>query len=203
MKNNLQNEFGNIDVYLFDQLLKGRIDKSHKILDVGCGYGRNISYLINNGYNVFGIDKNKEAIEYLKESCIINNKNFPITNFLNCSIEEMPFQEDEFDFIICNAVLHFAENKRHFESMLIAIWKVLKTNGILFVRLASDIGIENLVLDIGEGRYLLPDGSERYLVNLDDLINYTNSINGKLVDPIKTTNVQNLRCMTTWCLTKL
>ncbi len=70
------------------------------------------------------------------------------------------------------------------------------------MRLASDIGIENLVIDAGNRRYFLPDGSERFLVNEQMLLHYTNKLNGELYEPIKTTNVQNLRCMTTWCLKK-
>ena len=46
--------------------------------------------------------------------------------------------------------------------MLFSIWNKLNTNGILFIRLASDIGIENLVQSIENGNYLLPDGSTRF-----------------------------------------
>jgi len=100
-------------------------------------------------------------------------------------------------------VLHFAKDNNHFDAMLRSIWRVIKPGGYLFVRLASDIGIEGLVRELGNGRYLLPGGSERFLVNEQTLLRYTYELNGKLHEPIKTTNVQNLRCMTTWCLRKL
>ncbi|WP_255459103.1 methyltransferase domain-containing protein [Mucilaginibacter lacusdianchii] len=115
----------------------------------------------------------------------------------------MPFNDSSFDLIISSAVLHFAQSKQHFEAMLYATWRALKPGGYLFARLASDIGIENLLQPLGNGRYLLPDGSERYLVNEAQLLYYTKQLNGYLHEPIKTTNVQNLRCMTTWCLQKL
>jgi len=86
--------------------------------------------------------------------------------------------------------------------MLHSMWRVLKPGGYFFARLASDIGIESLVQNLGNGRYLLPDGSERFLVNEEMLLGYTQMLNGHLHEPIKTTNVQNLRCMTTWCLQK-
>jgi hypothetical protein len=105
--------------------------------------------------------------------------------------------------VISSAVLHFAADEKHFEAMLTSMWRVLKPGGYLFARLASDIGIEKHVRPLGNGRYFLPDGSERFLVNEQMLLNYTAKLNGNLFEPIKTTNVQNLRCMTTWCLQKM
>lgn len=202
MQNDLQYLFGNIDIYLFDQLLKGTFDDCSKILDVGCGNGRNLNYFLRNGFDVYGIDPNFNAIVEVQEL----SKNLapynPLENFIVTSAENLPFQASYFDLIICSAVLHFAQNQKHLDQMLHSIWRVLKPNGYLFARLASDIGIENLVKPLGDGRYLLPDDSERFLVNEKLLLNYTYKLNGTLYEPIKTTNVQNLRCMTTWCIQK-
>jgi hypothetical protein len=85
--------------------------------------------------------------------------------------------------------------------MLSSVRRLLRPGGFFFARLASDIGIENLVKPLGDGRYLLPDGSERFLVNQQMILDYTLQMGGQLAEPIKTTNVQNLRCMTTWCMT--
>ena len=82
------------------------------------------------------------------------------------------------------------------------MWRVLKPDGLFFARLASSIGIENQILPIGSGRYLLPDGSERFLVDEELLDSITNQMDGVWIEPLKTTNVQNLRCMTTWVLRK-
>ena len=198
----LLNTFGNIDIYLFDQLLKGRFDHCRDILDVGCGNGRNIVYFLKNGFNVYGIDQHEGAVEevqLLNKALAPSN---PVNNFKVGLAEDLKFDDCFFDLIICSAVLHFARNKDHFDDMLRSIWRVLKPEGFLFVRLASNIGIEHLVRPIGDGRYLLPDGSERFLVNEAMLLNYTDQLGGTLFEHIKTTNVQNLRCMTTWCLQK-
>ena len=202
MKNNLQETFGNIDIYLFDQLLKGRFDNCKTIVDVGCGYGRNLVYFLQHNYDVFGIDPNPEAIkEVIKLSLQLAPGNM-VDNFRVALAEHIPFQASFFDIAICSAVLHFAKDENHFDKMLQSTWNVLKPGGFLFTRLASDIGIEKLVINTGNGRYYLPDGSERFLVNEQILLHYTNKLNGELYEPIKTTNVQNLRCMTTWCLKK-
>lgn len=203
MKNNLQATFGNIDIYLFDQLLKGRFDHCQNVLDVGCGSGRNLIYFLRNGFNVFAIDNNEQSIKDVK---VLSQKLAPtnsVENILVASAEDMPFGNSAFDLVISSAVLHFAKNKEQFEAMLNSMWRVLKPNGFLFVRLASSIGIETLIKDIGDGRYLLPDGTERYLVDEQKLFQYSKQLNGRLFEDIKTTNVQNLRCMTTWCLQKM
>lgn len=202
MKNNLQAIFGNIDIYLFDQLLKGRFDNCKNIIDVGCGYGRNIVYFLHQGYEVFGIDQSPDAIKEVKQMSKQLAPGNNVNNFRVALVEENPFAESSFDIVICSAVLHFAKDKDHFDKMLQATWNVLKPGGFLVTRSASDIGIEKLVIDAGNERHLLPDGSERFLVNEQMLLQYTSKFNAELYEPIKTTNVQNLRCMTTWCLKK-
>ena len=201
MPNTLQQTFGNIDIYLFDQLLKGRFDNCKQILDAGCGTGRNLHYFLQNDFEVFGIDPNIQAIQAVQELSRTLAPQNPIENFSVTAVEHMSYNAAAFDLVISSAVLHFARDEQHFDSMLRSMFRVLKPGGYFFARLASDIGIEQLVKPLGKGRYFLPDGSERFLVNQKTLLNYTEEF-GKLYEPIKTTNVQNLRCMTTWCIQK-
>ncbi len=202
MQNNLQLLYGNIDIYLFDQLLKGRFNDCHKVIDIGCGGGRNLHYFLQNGFEVYGIDPDARAIEHVKQLSALLAPNNPELNFVVAAAEQLPYVDDSFDLAICSAILHFARDHAHFDTMLRSVWRVLKPGGYLFARLASDIGIEDLVTLIGDGVYLLPDGSTRYLVNQEMLLRYTAELGAELFEPIKTTNVQNLRCMTTWCLKK-
>lgn len=202
MQNKLQQAFGNIDIYLFDQLLKGRYDNCKKVLDVGCGSGRNLVYFLRNGYEVFGVDPQPNAVETVRKLSAALAPDNPQENFMVCSAENLPFSDATFDLIISSAVLHFAKDEQHFDSMLQSMFRVLKPGGYFFARLASDIGIEQLVKPLGNSRYLLPDGSERFLINEQVLLQYTNKL-GVLYEPIKTTNVQNMRCMTTWCVQKM
>ena len=202
MHNKLQDSFGNIDIYLFDQLLKGRFDNCKKILDIGCGGGRNIVYFLKNDFDVFGIDMDANAIESVRNMAREMSPGSGSENFVVAKAEDIPFGDATFDLVICSAVLHFAKSKANFEAMLRSAWRVLKPGGFFFARLASDIGMETLVKPSANGRYLLPDGTTRYLVNHDALMHYTQELNGELYEPIKTTLVDNLRAMTTWCMTK-
>jgi len=201
MQNKLQQAFGNIDIYLFDQLLKGRYDNCKKVLDAGCGNGRNLIYFLRNGYDVFGVDPQPQAVETVKALSATLAPDNPLENFIVSAAEDLPYTDDTFDLVISSAVLHFAKDVSHFDNMLRSMFRALKPGGYFFARLASDIGIEHLVKPVGNDRYLLPDGSERFLVNEQVLLQYTSQL-GILYEPIKTTNVQNMRCMTTWCVQK-
>lgn len=187
----LQQQFGPIDIYLFDQLLRGRIVPGMRILDAGCGSGRNLVYFLNEGYEVFGVDQDPAAISGL-----------PAANFRAANIEEMPFPDAFADVVISSAVLHFARDDDRFSAMLHKMWRVLKPGGLFFCRLASSIGIENQIQRIAGRVHLLPDGSERYLVDETLLSGLTKELGGKLLDPLKTTVVQNQRSMTTWVVRK-
>lgn len=194
--------FGDIDIYLFDQILKNRFAPEMKILDAGCGGGRNLNYFLRQRFQVFAVDRNDEAIEYVRSLAQMLAPELSPENFQISTIEKMPFADEKFDWVLSNAVLHFAEDEARFDEMLREMWRVLKPSGILFARLASTIGIENKVERIANRRYLLPDGSERFLVDEEMLLKTTENLGGMLVEPIKTTNVQNLRCMTTWIIWK-
>ena len=198
----LREVFGDIDVYLFDQLLKGRFTRGMRILDAGCGAGRNLIYLLRCQYDVFGIDESAAAIEELRYHAACLAPGLPAENFRVGDVRSLPFADGSFDVVISNAVLHFAANDRDFRRMLTELWRVLKASGILFARLASSIGIENRIRKLGGRRFLLPDGSERYLVDQESLLSFGDELQATLIEPIKTVNVQNQRCMTTWCLRK-
>jgi SAM-dependent methyltransferase len=200
---NVRETFGEIDIYLFDQILKGSFGVNSSVLDAGCGDGRNLVYFLRSGYEVFAVDQNPQAIEQVRLLAKALNPILPAENFQVSTVEKMPFPMERFGAVISNAVLHFASDRQHFYQMIEEMWRVLSNGGLFFARLASTIGIEDKLELIEERRYLLPDGSERFLVDEQFLISAANQLGGIWVEPLKTTNVQNLRCMTTWVLRKI
>ncbi len=199
---NVREMFGDIDIYLFDQILKSRLNVNISILDAGCGGGRNLIYFLRSGCEVFGVDENSHAVEQVRLLANALAPNLPGENFQLASVEKMPFPNERFDAIISSAVLHFAENEQHFNRMLEEMWRVLKSGGLFFARLASTIGIEDKIQLIKESRYLLPDGSERFLVDEEMLNAAMTRIGSIQLEPLKITIVPNLRSMTTWVLIK-
>ena len=199
----LQEQFGQIDIYLFDQLLKGRITPGMRILDSGCGGGRNLVYLLREGYEVYATDLDTAAVESVRALARRLAPGLPDTNFRVEATENMSFENGFADVVISNTVLHFARDDAHFEAMLRELWRVLKPGGLFFCRLGSTIGMENQVRRIEGRRYWSPDGSERYLVDAALLEAHTERLGGELADPIKTTVVHKQRSMTTWVMRKL
>jgi tellurite methyltransferase len=198
----LHQQFGDIDIYLFDQLLRGRIAPGNRILDVGCGFGRNLVYLLREGYEVYAVDSDRQAIDAVRRLAAKLAPALSADNFRLEPIEEMSFPNGFADFVISSAVLHFARDDDHFHAMLRETWRVLKPGGLLFCRFASSIGMERQIKPLGQRRFLLPDGSERYLVDEPLLRSLAEDLGGQLADPLKTTIVQDQRCMTTWVLRK-
>ena len=193
--------FGEIDIYLFDQLLRGRFDQRPRVLDAGCGDGRNLTYLLRRGFACFGIDRDPAAIERVRALAARLVRDLPLENFQAGRIDHLPWADGSMDAVVCSAVLHFASDLAHFDRMLQELWRVLARDGMLFARLASNIGLEAIVGAAGR-RVRLPDGSDRFVVDEAMLIERTERLGAELLDPIKTTNVQQQRCMTTWCLRK-
>ena len=198
----LQEQFGQIDIYLFDQLLKGRISPGMRILDTGCGSGRNLVYLLREGYEVYAADSDAQAVESVRSLARMLAPALPESNFRVEAVEHMSFDDACADVVISNTVLHFARDDAHFESMLHGSWRVLKPGGLFFCRLASSIGMESQVEPIEGRRYRLPDGSERFLVDEALLSSIAERLGAEMADPLKTTVVQNQRSMTTWVLRK-
>lgn len=198
----LHDQFGDIDIYLFDQLLKDRIAPGMCILDAGCGFGRNLVYFLREGYAVYGVDADPRAVESLRRLAASLAPTLPAENFRLETIEEMSFPSAFADVTISSAVFHFARDDDQFRAMLHGAWRVLKPGGLFFCRLASSIGIENQIQRKEGRRFRLPDGSDRYLVDAALLSNLTAELGGQLVDPLKTTVVQNQRSMTTWVVRK-
>ena len=193
------NQIINTDIYLIDQILKGRYDGGGRLLDAGCGGGRNISwFVLRPNFDIYAIDADKDALNHLLQV-------YPSLKQgqVHCTtVQSLPFPGAFFDHIICSAVLHFANSKEDFLQMFSELNRVLKPGGSLFIRVASDIGIENSILPLGDGRFSLPDGTDRFLLTKPLIEQVLNSFRMTLAEPVKTTNVQDLRCMTTLVMIK-
>lgn len=196
----VQEQFGQIDIYVFDQILRGNIAAGMRVLDAGCGYGRNLVHLLREGCEIFALDADAQAIDHVRQLSASLSTGLPQENFQIGYIEQMPFPDDFVDVVLCNSVLHFARDEDHFRAQLAELWRVLRPGGTFFARLGSRIGMDFERLRAGIFR--VGDGSEWFLVDEEMLLDLTEELNATLVDPLKTTIVQDYRCMTTWVLRK-
>lgn len=197
----LRRQFGEIDIYLFDQLLRGRLDDRRTVLDAGCGSGRNLEYLLRAGYTVYAVDRDTGAVATAQRRAYQLAPSLPADHFKIGELDALPWKNLEVDAVICSAVLHFARDTAHFRAMVSELWRVLRPGGLFFARLATTIGLEHVHVD-ERGRARLPDGSDRFVASEALLLEITRELSATQLDPLKTTNVQNQRCMTTWVLQK-
>jgi len=196
----IQEQFGQIDIYVFDQILRGNITGGMRVLDAGCGYGRNLVHLLREGCEVFAMDTDAGGVEHVRKLSASLGRELPADNFRVGAIEKMPFADGLADVVLCNSVLHFARDEDHFRAMLDGLWRVLKPGGMLFCRLGSRIGMD--FEPVGENLFIVGDGSKWFLVDEEMLMEWTEERDAILVDPLKTTIVQDYRCMTTWVMRK-
>jgi SAM-dependent methyltransferase len=197
----LREQFGDIDIHLFDQLLRGRIATGMRVLDAGCGAGRNLVYLLRAGFDVWGVDESADAIERVRRLAgsltpAVGREHFRVER-----VEAMSFDGDAMDVVLSSAVLHFARDDAHWWAMVREMWRVLKPGGMLFARLATTVG-QSALRALGGRRYVMPDGDERYLVDHEMLEDATSRLGGTLIDPLKSTVVHERRSMGTWVVRK-
>ena len=194
----LNSELGNIDLYWLDFILKGYLPDNAKVLDAGCGEGRNLIYCLKNGMDVFGVDQNLEAIEFLKRIA----KQFKYDNidgrFQQMKLDKLVFPPQSFDVIICSAVLHFAESSQHFQQMLSEIIRVLKPGGRLFIRTMTDEYLPEKVISLEEQVYLFPAGQKRYVIQAENFTQQLKKSELALIEPYKEVVVQERHTMGTF-----
>jgi len=176
---------GPIDIYLLDQLLRGRIRPGMTLFDAGCGHGRNLAFFLSQAYEVYAVDPDPRAIAAVRSLAERLAPKLPAANFRVEPVEANSFPDHTADLVISSAVLHFARDESHFRAMFRGTWRLVRPDGILFCRLASSIGMEDRFTPLGGRRFALLDGSERFLVDEAYLLELTDEHGGLLIDPLK------------------
>ena len=115
---NLEAQFGAIDIYLFDQLLRRRLTPPMRTLDAGCGGGRNLVYLLRAGFEVCATDADPRAVDSVRRLAASLAPALPQTNFRVEPVERCSFPDASFDAVISSAVLHFSTDDEHFAAMV-------------------------------------------------------------------------------------
>ncbi|BDD06399.1 class I SAM-dependent methyltransferase [Aureibacter tunicatorum] len=188
----INRSLGNMDLYLMDQLLKGRFEKEHRILDVGCGEGRNLYYFIQQGYEIYGIDQDRQAIKFLKMLSKTLNSDLDADCFIHGDASDMPYPPRAFDVVICNAVLHFAKDLENFMQMISELERVVKLEGSVFIRMAFDL----------DG---MPELNEEFPFRLNRTLleKVKKKFDFEEIEPFKTVLIPEMRSMATIILKKM
>jgi ubiquinone/menaquinone biosynthesis C-methylase UbiE len=193
--NALNAELAGMDIALLDQVLKGRFAPLSRIVDIGCGSGRNLIWFARNGFETYALDRDAGCIARVQ-------RDVPGVHAVTGSADALPWPDGHFQGVLCNALLHMLPDHETFQRVLHESWRVLAPGGTWFARLATTLSMESLARPTSSGRYEMPGGWEVLPTTLDEMLDLTRQLGGKLLDPIKTVNVQNQRAMATWVMTK-
>lgn len=146
---------------VIETILKEQIPPTVKILELGCGEGRDAIFLLNKNYNVFAVDYSNTVIEKCKELSNYNyNDKFKQFDIINDTLK------DKFDFIYSIAVIHMFVNKEHRNKFYKFIYSHLNKNGSALIVSMGD-GIKEYKSDVNKSF----DNVERIVVNNDERIN--------------------------------
>ncbi len=155
----VNNLMGDMDLFLMDLILKGKVRESDRILDAGSGSGRNSFFFLKNGFDLVAIDRSESEVR---------SANFISRNLIGrdvCSLGDLrrlPYEAASFDLIICSRVLHFSENEQDFKQTLAELKRVLAPKGILYLTMASQIGFDAEINRLPDGKIQFHDGTVRF-----------------------------------------
>lgn len=197
----LNRELGNIDIYLLDAILKGHFPAGIRLLDAGCGEGRNLNYFLKNGYECYGVDVNESALRMLRFQLNSLVQGYPSNRFVHADLKSLPYEDETYEAVLCIAVLHFAESEQAFKKMFGELVRVLKPEGKLFIRM-TDLTAMEKAEELADGKYHLPDGSVRFLLTPALLQEAMTAHDMQHAEPPKAVVVNGLRSMNTLVLQK-
>ena len=164
------NDFSNTRYSIWDVVKKfnDSINSKSNILDAGCGNGKNMIYLQNQGHNVIGIDFSDGLLEICKEKKL---------NVKKSDIRNLPFKDCTFDYVISIAVIHHINSEDDRIKAISELLRVTKKGGkVLFTLWALEQDkLSKRKMILGDN-YVPFKGIDRYyhIYNKDGVIKLTN-----------------------------
>jgi len=127
--------------------------KDKKVLDIGCGGGRNTEMLLRLGFDIFALDLHKKMVESTRKKIAKMNKK-EAEKIILASVLSLPYPDSFFDYVVSNGLFHNAENLREFKLSVRETSRVLKKNGCLVLNTFVDGNFKNGFAKSQKEKYL-------------------------------------------------
>lgn len=105
-----------------------RIKEGERVLDLGCGNGMMLPFVLERGGHYTGVDFSEELLAIASEK-YAQKTAYGCAQFLVGEVTDLPFAENEFDMVISFAVLHHLPTVSQREKFFSEIYRVLKPGG--------------------------------------------------------------------------
>ncbi len=185
-----------MDLFLMDLILKGNLDPKSKVLDVGCGEGRNGVFFIQNGFEYHGWDTDESKlrlIEYISKNLKKSSTQFELIDLRESTLR------DQFDLIICSRVLHFARSKDDFDEMWNKLVHLLRSGGILYLSMDSVVDVA-IGKELEDGLVEFPDQKIRFALTCELYEDIKKGFDE--IEPLRTLVHHGSRAQSFMCLKK-
>ncbi len=117
------------------RLVKWFFKQPGNVLDYGCGDGSNMEFLLDQGYTADGIDITDNAIARVQER--LQGRSGWSATVLRPQDERLPYEDNRFDFILCNQVIYYLGSKERILRLLNEFKRVLKPGGKMIITAMS------------------------------------------------------------------
>lgn len=147
------------------------LESGKKLIELGCGNGRDAIFLSNNKIDVVAIDQCESSINNLKSSVSSDNIEFVADDF----IETKLLERESFDYVYSRFTLHSISEEQE-NKLINRVYEALKKDGLLLIEVRSvKDEIFGLGKEIARNTYVYNNHSRRFVV-LDELVEKLKSI---------------------------
>lgn len=118
------------------RFVKKNFTPGERILDAGCGAGRHIIFLANEGFIPFGIDYSPVGVEHTKKLLQENDMDQFVNNIAVSTCSDLPFDDCSFNGLISYGVLYYLK-WADIQKSVHEFYRILKPGGRLYVSVRS------------------------------------------------------------------
>jgi len=153
--------------------------KIRKVLDLGCGAGRNTQFLFESDFEVFACDYYEGMVKATRNRLLKlgQDKNLALQRVIKASMLNLPYKNNFFDVVLSNGVFHNVSDLEEMETALKEASRVLRKNGYLCFNLFSSNYVDPTLEKVDDDIFLTKEGLSMALISRKEFVNIGGKFN--------------------------